>query len=263
MDDALADRLRSVGVDPSDVDDPGEAWRRLHERYGRRATLIDRYALDAAHRGVRPDELDLELRARLGQEVLHAQSPDLELRPEAARRSDPIEVAPYDPSWPDRFDAWRDRLARSLGPAAVRIAHIGSTAVPGLAAKPVVDIQVSVVDVEAEPAYVPAIEVVGLVLRARESGHRYFRPPADQPRVVHVHVRDAGSAWEREHLLFRDYLRAHPAAAEAYAKLKEDLARQYPVDRLAYTDAKTGFVLDTLDAASEWASAVGWRLPDE
>jgi len=78
---------------------------------------------------------------------------------------------------------------------------------------------------------------------------------------VHVHVCEAGSAWERGHLLFRDYLRAHPAARDAYAELKRELAQRYPNDRLAYTDAKSVFILDTLAAATAWAGSVGWTLP--
>lgn len=257
----LAARLRSIGLDPEAFGDPAEAWRRLHERYGRRATLIDRYALEAAHRGIGPDQLDADTRARLRAETLHAQFPDMEFTAGSARADDAIEVTAYDDRWPARFAEWRARLATALGPVALRIEHVGSTAVSGLAAKPIIDIQVSVPNTEDEAAYRSAIESTGLQLRAREPGHRYFRPPADRPREVHVHVCAAGSAWEREHLLFRDYLRAHPAARQAYAELKRDLSRRYSDDRLAYTDAKSAFILDTLDAANIWAAAEGWSLP--
>lgn len=130
---------------------------------------------------------------------------------------------------------------------------------PGLAAKPIADIQVSVSDVEDEPAYLSAIESTGIQLRLRERGHRYFRPPVDRPREVHVHVCEAGSAWEREHLLFRDYLLAHGGARLAYAEFKRNLAERYPDDRFAYTDAKSAFVLDALDDAAAWAERAGWR----
>ncbi len=133
---------------------------------------------------------------------------------------------------------------------------------PGLAAKPIIDIQVSVPDTEDEATYVPAVERAGARLRARDPGHRYFRPPADRPREVHVHVCESGSEWERNHLLFRDYLRAHPAARDAYAELKRELSQSYPDDRLAYTDAKAAFILDALDAAETWSKGVGWRLPE-
>jgi len=263
VDPALADRLQQVGLDPTTFGDPGDAWRRLHERFGRRITLIDRYALEAAHRGIQPDQIDAETRAHLQAETLRAQSPDMEFTTGSERSDGMIEVAAYDNRWPVRFAEWRARLAAELGPVAIRIEHVGSTAVPGLAAKPIVDIDVSVADTEDEEAYVPALEACGLKLRFREPGHRYFRPPADRPREVHVHVCGAGSAWERNHLLFRDFLRSHPAARDGYAELKQQLATRYASDRLAYTDAKSAFILDALEAAGEWAMEVGWRLPPE
>jgi GrpB-like predicted nucleotidyltransferase (UPF0157 family) len=261
LDPVLADRLRSLGLNPVAFGDPAAAWRRLHERFGRRVTLIDRYALEAACRGVEPDELDAAARARLQAETLRIQFPEMMFTTGSTRAGDAIEVIAYDEHWPMRFAEWRTRLAAALGVVAVRIEHVGSTAVPGLDAKPIIDIGVTVADTEDEAAYVPAIESTGLQLRAREPGHRYFRPPADRPRDVHVHVCAAGSAWEREHLLFRDYLRAHPAARQAYAELKRDLAERYPDDRLAYTDAKSAFILDALDDAAAWAISRGWSLP--
>ncbi len=256
----LADRLRSVGLDPTTFGDPGDAWRRLHARFGPRITLIDRYALEAAHRGIHPDQLDAETRAHLQAETLRAQFPDMEFTSGSERTDGTIEVTAYDDSWPARFAEWRARLAAELGPVAIRIEHVGSTAVPGLAAKPIIDIQISVADPEGEERYVPTLEACGLTLRLREPGHRYFRPPADRPRDVHVHVCEAGSAWERGHLLFRDYLRAHPAARDAYAELKRELAQRYPNDRLAYTDAKSAFIIDALDAARDWAVRTGRNL---
>ncbi|MFN2418646.1 MAG: GrpB family protein [Candidatus Limnocylindria bacterium] len=112
-------------------------------------------------------------------------------------------------------------------------------------------------DPEGEERYVPTLEACGLTLRLREPGHRYFRPPADRPRDVHVHVCEAGSASERGHLLFHDYLRAHPAARDAYTELKRELAQRYPNDRLAYTDAKSAFIIDAMDAARDWAVRTG------
>lgn len=95
----LADWLRSVGLDPTAFGDPGDAWRRLHERYGRRATLIDRYALEAAHRGIGPDQLDADTRARLRAETLRAQFPDMEFTIGSARADGAIEVTAYDDRW--------------------------------------------------------------------------------------------------------------------------------------------------------------------
>ena len=262
LDPLLTERLRTVGLDPASFGEPWDAWRRLRERFGPRATLIDRYALEAAHRGLQVGQLPADVRAKLGAEVLRVQFPGLEFAPGSARAvSDAIEVVAYDERWRQRFEEWRRLLGDGLGRAALMVAHVGSTAVPGLAAKPIVDIQISVRDVEREAAYVPAIERAGVALRAREPGHRYFRPAGDRPRDVQIHVCDAGSTWERDHLLFRDYLRATPAARDAYGQLKIELADRYPDDRLAYTDAKSAFILDTLDAANAWATRVGWTLP--
>jgi GrpB-like predicted nucleotidyltransferase (UPF0157 family) len=132
----------------------------------------------------------------------------------------PLVITGYDPAWPQTYERWRQRVAAALGRTAIRIDHVGSTSVPGLAAKPIVDIQVSVADPGGEPRYVPPLQAIGLVLRSRDELHRFLRPPAGQPREVHVHVCAAGGQWENDHLLFRDYLRAHPAACRRYAEAK-------------------------------------------
>lgn len=261
MEAALEARLRSVGVDPDNFGDPAAAWRRLHDRYGTRATLLDRYALEAASRGLSVDQLDREVRDRLTMEVLGAHMPGFELVGGSQRRQrDPVAIVPYDPAWPARFAAWRERLAGALGPVARRIDHIGSTAVPRLPAKPVIDIQVSVPDVDDEAAFVPAIERLGVALRSRELGHRYFRPAGHRAREVQVHVCPAGSEWERRHLLFRDYLGADAPTREAYAALKRQMADRYRDDRIAYTEGKTSFILNAMERAERWATETGWRV---
>jgi GrpB-like predicted nucleotidyltransferase (UPF0157 family) len=112
--------------------------------------------------------------------------------------------------------------------------------------------------VEDEASYRPAIESEGFELRWIEPHHRYFRPPPELARTAHIHVCTTSSTWERNHLLFRDYLRAHAEAARDYAALKERLATEYRQDRIGYTDAKTGFIEGTLVRAEEWASLTGW-----
>lgn len=113
-------------------------------------------------------------------------------------------------------------------------------------------------DVDDEPAFTPAIESLGWQLRMREPGHRFFRRPAGQPRDVHVHVYTAGGGWERSHLPFRDYLRAHPERAQAYDGLKRGLAARYRDDRWAYTEGKTPFMEETTLLAEAWAIEAGW-----
>jgi GrpB-like predicted nucleotidyltransferase (UPF0157 family) len=172
---------------------------------------------------------------------------------------EPIEIVAYDPAWPGRFEQMRARLAAALGPVAVRIDHVGSTAVPGLAAKPIVDIQVSVPDVADAAAFTAAIEQQGFQSRMVEPGHHYFRPPPGIPREYQVHVCSVGSRWERVHLLFRDYLRSHPGAAADYEALKRRLAAEHTWARIAYNDAKGPFIDGVVAQAEEWAEKTGWR----
>ena len=155
---------------------------------------------------------------------------------------DPVELHEHSTEWATRAGEWIATIRRALLVLDTRVEHVGSTAVPGLIAKPVIDLLVSVPDLAAERAYRPALESLGLVLRAREPDHLFFRPPAGQPRAVHVHVCATGSAWEREHLAFRDQLRARPDIAAAYAELKRRLALDFRSDRAAYTDGKATFI---------------------
>lgn len=250
MDPELVRRLREAGVTVESIGDPAATWQRLHDYQGTRATLLDRYALEAHARGVDVSALDDPTRARLTREVSAAHFPGFEVVDGSDRSTrDPIEVIPYDPEWPIRFATWRDRLAMELGSAALTIDHIGSTAVPGLAAKPVIDIHVTVADVEDEESYVAGIERSGVALRSREVGHRYFRPAGDRPRAVQVHVTGHGSRWREDHLLFRDLLRESPSTRAAYGRLKLRLAATHRDDRIAYNEAKTNFILDALERA--------------
>lgn len=260
MDERLERKLREVGLSASDFGDARSAWQRMHDRFGTRATLLDRYALEAAVRGITVDELEQDVRARLTHEVLAAHLPGFEIVAGSERpQRDPVEIVEYDAHWSVRFEEWRERLSAALGRTAQRIEHIGSTSVPGLAAKPVIDVQVSVGDLSDESAYVPAIESVDIAFRSRDAEHRYFRPSSDRPRDVQVHVCQAGSHWERTHLLFRDYLRVHPDGAARYGRMKLELAARHRDDRIAYNEAKTEFILDELERAERWAAAIGWR----
>ncbi|MDQ3664363.1 MAG: GrpB family protein [Actinomycetota bacterium] len=129
-----------------------------------------------------------------------------------------------------------------------------------MSAKPVIDIQVSVPDHGYEDAYVPALRSLGMTLRSRERDRRYLRPGAGSPRTVQFHVCDAGSKWERDHLLFRDYLRSTFAARDTYDRAKHEAAATWRDDRIAYSEAKTGVILDLLEEAEEWANRTAWRV---
>jgi GrpB-like predicted nucleotidyltransferase (UPF0157 family) len=175
-----------------------------------------------------------------------------------------IVVVAYDEVWPGVFADIGARLRRELGDTALRIDHVGSTAVPGLDAKPIVDIQVSVASFEPLDAFRRPIERAGFVHRADspELTKRYFRERAGERRT-HIHVRRAGSFSEQFNLLFREYLRSHPDHAQAYADLKHQLAKEFssPAQRSAYVDAKTPFIWQTIQLADDWAQALGWEPP--
>jgi GrpB-like predicted nucleotidyltransferase (UPF0157 family) len=173
-----------------------------------------------------------------------------------------VVVVQYDAEWPRLFDEIGARLRPELADVALRIDHIGSTAVPGLDAKPIIDIQISVAALEPIDAYRTPIERVGFVYRADnpERTKRYFRePPRD--RRTHIHVRRAGSFSEQFALLFRDYLRAHPEQAAKYAELKHSLAARFarPEQRHEYVEAKVPFTWETMRLADDWAQATGWE----
>lgn len=155
----------------------------------------------------------------------------------------PIVIVDYDPGWPARFELERERIAHALGDSALRIEHVGSTAVPGLAAKPVVDVVVEVADPEDETV-TRALESAGYELRVREPGHRMFRTPE---RDVHVHVWPDSDPEIERHLRFRDWLREHPEDRSAYERLKRELATREWEDGNEYAQAKTGLI-DTIVA---------------
>jgi len=146
-----------------------------------------------------------------------------------------IVIADYDPGWPRRFDAERARIDQALGGAALMIEHVGSTAVPGLAAKPIIDVCVTVADVGDEPSYGPALGRAGYELRVREPDHRMYRTPE---RDVHVHVWKQGDPEVERHLVFRDRLRASPDDRSKYERLKRSLAQREWSDMNHYADAK-------------------------
>ena len=160
-----------------------------------------------------------------------------------------IIIVDYDPTWPAKFETHRRVIARALGTAALRIEHIGSTAVPGLGAKPIVDILVVVKDSAGEPTYLPQLEAAGYVLRVREpewNEHRMLRTPA---KDVHVHVYSAGCAEVERNLRFRDHLRTHAQDRQRYEHTKRALAQSDWPDMNAYAAAKTEVIESVLSAA--------------
>ncbi len=157
-----------------------------------------------------------------------------------ARRTpaEPVEIVDYDPAWPSRFEQERRRLAGALGPEAVAIEHIGSTAVPGLVAKPVIDMLVGLRDYPLQPERIAAVERIGYAYRGELGipGRQYFR--MGSPDAYHVHaVLHGGELWRR-HVAFRDWLRVHAGDAALYGELKRRLAAEHRDDRARYTEAE-------------------------
>ena len=175
-----------------------------------------------------------------------------ELRPYSV----PVVVVDPDPTWPDIYAQERNRVVGVLGPVALAVDHVGSTSVPGLPAKPVIDMLLQVPDSADEATYVPALEAVGLVLRIREPDwleHRvlYRRRVDGEPHDVNLHVLspDRGAAEIGRMLAFRDWLRSHDDDRDRYAAVKRELAQRrwrYVQD---YADAKTAVVEEILARA--------------
>lgn len=157
-----------------------------------------------------------------------------------------MRVVAYDERWPRAFRREAERVRLALGDRALRVEHVGSTAVPGLAAKPVIDVVLAVADPADEPAYAPDLEAAGFVLRAREPEwfeHRFFDRVATESGVgVNLHVFPVGCTEIERMLAFRDHLRAHDADRRRYARVKRELARRSWRDVEEYAEAKNAVV---------------------
>ena len=164
---------------------------------------------------------------------------------------DKVKLSPYRTAWARLFGEEKKRLQEVIGEGILDIQHIGSTAVPNLKAKPILDIGVAVENFEEAFALVSPLEKLGYTYRG-ENGiprrHYFVKGPPDK-RTHHIHMfEEVNEEWAK-HLLFRDYLRTHPETAAAYGTLKEDLAKRYPRDREAYTDGKHEFIQEVLNEA--------------
>lgn len=159
---------------------------------------------------------------------------------------------PYDPEWPGLYLAESARIHAAVSAAGLTplvLEHVGSTAVPGLAAKPILDVLAGVAVGAPMGAYIDPLVTAGYVHRGEQGipGREFFR--RGEPRAHHVHMTAIGSAFWHDHLCFRDYLRRHPDARDEYARLKQELATRFPRDREAYIDAKGPFVREVLRLA--------------
>lgn len=173
-----------------------------------------------------------------------------ELKPLTGR----VQLAEYDPAWPDLFEREANRIRKVLGDRALRIEHVGSTSVPGLAAKPIIDLLLVVPDSADEPAYVPSLQQAGYVLRIREPDwyeHRLFKGPDTD---INLHVFSEGCAEIDRMLVFRNWLRRNPADRRLYEGTKRELAERDWTYVQHYADAKAE-VVEAIIARAQAASS--------
>jgi GrpB-like predicted nucleotidyltransferase (UPF0157 family) len=161
----------------------------------------------------------------------------------------------YNPEWPRLYLDEKARILAAIGPWVSRIEHVGSTAVQGLAAKPILDILVGLRDLADAGLCIPRMEGLGYEYVPEYEKElpmrRYFRKGPRENRTHHVHMVEEGSDFWLEHLRFRDYLRDHPKEARRYERLKRDLAARFANDRDAYTASKAEFIRSILSQAAE------------
>lgn len=159
-------------------------------------------------------------------------------------------IVPYDPHWPQQFEEEKARLRADIGAFVVSIEHIGSTAVPDLAAKPVIDILIGVRSLQEAPRFIPPLEARGYEYvpdyEDEMPFRRYLHRKVNGNHTHHLHMVEPDSRFYHVQLAFRDYLRAHPETRDAYAELKRNLANNYRNNREAYTDAKGTFIQSIL-----------------
>lgn len=170
--------------------------------------------------------------------------------------ANPVIIEDYDPRWPQLFEVLRSRISTTLAKLAVSIEHVGSTSVPGLAAKPIIDIDVLLRSSDDVPEVIRLLAEIGYEHRGDlgVTGREAFRA---NPGSIqhHLYVCPPGSREYERHIAFRDYLRLHTADAHAYALLKRDLACKFGADREGYNLAKSQFVQRILQCALQGDSA--------
>jgi GrpB-like predicted nucleotidyltransferase (UPF0157 family) len=186
---------------------------------------------------------------------LHYTGDAADLALSLAEMMNPVVVVEYDPNWPKLFQFLRERLTGALGGIAAAVEHVGSTAVPGLAAKPVIDIDVLLTSTDVVPAAIELLARIGyshqgdLGISEREA----FLAPANDP-PHHLYVCPPSSREFQRHVALRDYLRSHPEEAKAYGNLKKTLALEFAGDRTAYIAGKDEFVAGLVKRAIQSSS---------
>lgn len=165
-----------------------------------------------------------------------------------------VEVAPHSPGWAEEFRSEAGRLRAALGDDLVAVHHVGSTAIPGISAKPIIDILLAVREVERLDDFGPEMAALGYEGRGEFGlpGRRFFVKDTDGRRTHHIHAYTRGNPELERHLAFRDYMISHPENARAYGRLKERLAKEFPADIEGYMDGKDAFIKEMEREALAW-----------
>jgi GrpB-like predicted nucleotidyltransferase (UPF0157 family)/prolyl-tRNA editing enzyme YbaK/EbsC (Cys-tRNA(Pro) deacylase) len=163
----------------------------------------------------------------------------------------PVIIVPYDPQWSAQYDMEKIRIQEAMGAYLEAIEHIGSTAVPGLSAKPIIDILGGIVSLSNAPLFIPKLEQIGYCYvpeyETQLPQRRYLTRLEGGHAAIHLHIVETTSQFWRDHLAFRNLLRSNNHLRDAYGRLKIDLAAKFNTDRVGYTDAKTDFIRKALD----------------
>ena len=168
-----------------------------------------------------------------------------------------VQVLAHNPGWSKAYSQEVQRLQAALDPLQITFHHIGSTSIPGLAAKPTIDMLGVVEDLAELDDRGQLLSDLGYEAKGENGipGRRYFRKLAGEVHLFHIHAFEVGHPEIQRHLDFRDYLRAHPKDAAAYQELKFALSKKYPLDPISYTNGKTDFILSIDQKAAAWRTA--------
>jgi GrpB-like predicted nucleotidyltransferase (UPF0157 family) len=169
-----------------------------------------------------------------------------------------IVVVPYDKNWHERYRLEAEKLTEILGEEAVSIHHIGSTSIPNMKAKPIIDILVEVKNIETNDEFNEDMLKEGYLPKGENGilGRRYFVKGKGPTHTHHIHMFQTGNPEIERHLHFRDYLSTHPEEAQIYGRLKEDLAQRFPEDGLSYTKGKDEFIKRVDNKAKTWRTTI-------
>ncbi|ENQ3104416.1 GrpB family protein [Bacillus cereus] len=164
-----------------------------------------------------------------------------------------VEVMPYENHWAEKFQKEAKRLKEAM-PEHVKVHHIGSTSVPGLAAKPIIDMIMEVTNIDKVDSWNDVLQKLGYTPKGENgiSGRRFYIHGTEEKRSYHLHVYETGNQEIIRHLSFRDYMMEHCEEAEAYATLKQELAKQFTYDIEQYIEGKDAFVREREQRALEW-----------